>query len=237
MPRPFLTAQWRNLVLANYPVDESSLRSMLPSTLEPDRFNGRCWVSLVGFQFRRTRVFGVGWPGHRDFPEWNLRAYVRQGDRRGVIFIREFVPRRLVALIARVVYNEPYRTTPISDRIEDRIGYRVRAGGRWHELSVRPTDRSKEPVPGSETEFFTDQKWGYGLSRRGVLQRYSVVHSIWPIETVEDVRIDVDWDGLYGAEWASLNGQTPASVLYTVGSDVAVYAAERSEAKNVDVES
>lgn len=110
MPRPFLTAAWRNLILANYRTPDDLLRPHLPPGTELDRRDGSAWASLVGFQFHDTRVLGVSWPGYRHFPEWNLRFYVRHNGERGVCFVREFVPQRFVATVARVLYNEPYRT-------------------------------------------------------------------------------------------------------------------------------
>ncbi|HSQ57361.1 MAG TPA: DUF2071 domain-containing protein, partial [Gemmata sp.] len=100
MPMPtrrFLTARWCNLILANYPVPEELLRPLLPPGCELDRRDGACWASLVGFQFLQTRVLGIGWPGFRNFPEWNLRFYVTHEGQRGVAFVREFVPSWFVA--------------------------------------------------------------------------------------------------------------------------------------------
>ncbi len=106
--KPFLTAEWRNLLLINDAVDEKILSEYLPPGCELDRLDGRCFASLVAFDFQETRVFGVRWPGFTNFPEINLRIYVRFGDVRGVVFVRELVPGRLVAAIARWLYNEPY---------------------------------------------------------------------------------------------------------------------------------
>lgn len=228
MSRPFLTAQWRNLILANFPVAERQLVPLLPNGIEPDRFEGQCWVSLVGFQFRRTRVFGIGWPGFRDFPEWNLRAYVRRGERRGVIFVREFVQSRFIARVARSVYNEPYLAAPIKENVtQSRASYRVERGDRWHELYAEISGRAFKPTRGSAAEFFTEQSWGFGLTRRGKPMQYAVKHPTWPIETVQNFRIDVDWEKLYGPHWTAMNDRAPANVLYAAGSEVAVFPANR----------
>src|SRR5581483_907130 len=117
--RKFLTARWCNLILANYAVPEELLRPRLPPGIDLDTRDGRCWASLVGFQFLDTRVLGVGWPGYRNFPEWNLRFYVTHQGRRGVCFVREFVPRWLVATMARVIYNEPYRAARMTMDVTD----------------------------------------------------------------------------------------------------------------------
>ena len=74
MSRPFLTAEWRNLFLATYCVPPSLLEKRLPAGLMLDLRDGNAFVSLVAFQFLRTRVLGVGWPGYRDFGEAKLHC-------------------------------------------------------------------------------------------------------------------------------------------------------------------
>src|SRR3954454_24851413 len=114
MARPFLTAKWHNLFLATYAVPPATLEKRLPPGLTLDLREGNAFVSLVGFEFLDTRVMGVGCPGYRNFGELNLRFYVRLGEERGVVFVREFVPQRLIAWIARYLYNEPYVAAPIT---------------------------------------------------------------------------------------------------------------------------
>src|SRR5258706_7301960 len=121
---PFLTAGWSNLCLLTYAVPPALLEPRLPRGLSLDLRDGQAFVSLVAFDFLDTRVLGVSWPGYRDFPEINLRYYVRHGAERGVVFIREFVPRRAVAFLARAVYGEPYLAAPMKSRVtqdDDRI--------------------------------------------------------------------------------------------------------------------
>src|SRR5688572_22928209 len=94
------------------------LAALVPHGTALDLWRGRCLVSVVGFRFLDTRVLGVPVPGHRDFDEVNLRFYVRRAHddgalRRGVTFVREIVPRRAIALVARATYNEPYCTLPM----------------------------------------------------------------------------------------------------------------------------
>src|SRR5262249_32851359 len=118
--RCFMSARWSNLVLVNFRVSAEMLQPWLPSGLELDRHDGSAWASLVAFDFRDTRVLGVPWPGYRDFSEVNLRFYVRHGSDRGVVFIREFVPLRCVAFLARTLYREPYTTARMSSEVDDR---------------------------------------------------------------------------------------------------------------------
>ena len=117
MKRPFLTATWSNLCLFSYVVDDARLEPFLPPGLHLDRWKGNAVVSLVAFDFLNTKVMGIPWPGFREFPEINLRFYVTDGDRRGVVFIREYVPRRFVAWLANTLYNEPYVAAPMSSEV------------------------------------------------------------------------------------------------------------------------
>src|SRR6185369_1491690 len=98
----------------------------VPARTELDVWNGRHLVSVVGFQFLRTRVLGIPIPFHRNFEEVNLRFYVRRkvddGWRRGVVFIKEIVPRAAIAFMARKLYNEPYIALPMAHRIETESG-------------------------------------------------------------------------------------------------------------------
>src|SRR5256885_2166451 len=108
----FLRAEWRHLVMLNYAVDRDVLEPLIPHGTELDLFGDRTFVSVVGFRFMRTRIFGISFPLHNAFEEVNLRFYVRRrtdsGWRRGVVFVRELVPRRAIAFIARTFYGEPY---------------------------------------------------------------------------------------------------------------------------------
>jgi uncharacterized protein YqjF (DUF2071 family) len=122
-PRVFLSAEWRDLMMLNYEVDPRILREYVPRGVELDAFDGRTFVSLVGFRFLRTKLYGfLTVPFHSNFDEVNLRFYVRRRgggeERRGVVFIRELVPRVAIARFARLMYGEKYDACPIEHRIE-----------------------------------------------------------------------------------------------------------------------
>src|SRR5215469_5086960 len=227
MARTFLTAEWRKLVLASYVVPESLLLPYVPIGTEPDLYEGRCYVSLVGFLFRETRLFGVRVPFHVEFEEVNLRFYVRRGERRGVVFVREIVPRTALRVVANAFYGEKYVKARI--RHEWKIGpervsvsYGWRMGGRWHGIRVKAGFQLQVVAPGSDEEFITEHYWGYTKSRRGRTSEYEVVHPRWEVYPVESFAVDVDFAQVYGAEFAGLNAMQPHSVLLAEGSDVVV---------------
>jgi uncharacterized protein YqjF (DUF2071 family) len=226
MARPFLTARWSNLCLVTYAVPPELLRPRLPPGLELDMRDGRAFVSLVAFDFLQTRVRGVSWPWH--FPEINLRFYVRQGQERGVVFIREFIPSRFVAWAARTLYNEPYRATPMTSRIEDgpstlTAAHELLWQGRTHSLSVTGDKPGTVPAKDSIEHFFKEHRWGFGTDRRGRLICYEVEHPTWMVYPVRSFEVRADFGSLYGAEWAFLIGEAPYSVVLAEGSRIAVY--------------
>jgi uncharacterized protein len=227
MAKTFLTATWSNLFLASWAVPPSLLEPRLPPALALDLRDGQAFVSLVAFEFLDTRVGGIAWPGHRDFAELNLRFYVRDGAERGVVFIREFVPRRLIAWLARRLYNEPYRAAPFVARREDEPGthgmtYELVWGGRTHAISVIGNERAFRPPADSVEHFFKEHRWGFGIGRDGERLRYEVEHPCWDVYPVLSHRIDLDWGAVYGDEWAFLADTPPCSTVLAAGSAITV---------------
>lgn len=232
MASAFLSAQWRDLILASYRVDPGLLEPRLPGGLELDLFDGQAVCSLVGFMFLDTRVLGIPWPGYRNFPEINLRFYVRErsGERRGVVFVRELVRSRVVALIARTLYNEPYVRARIQHEITEgdtrRVRYAFRSNGGEGTMCVESAIDAEVPAADSEAHWFKEHQWGYGSTRRGRTLRYEVQHPHWACHPVRSHKLDVDWGRIYGEEWAHMRDAEPLSVVHAVGSAIKVFGAE-----------
>jgi uncharacterized protein YqjF (DUF2071 family) len=227
-PRPFLTARWSHVLLATFVVPPNLLAPYLPSGLELDMREGHAFASLVAFDFLDTCVLGVAWPGFRSFPELNLRFYVRRREERGVVFVRELVPKRLIASLARALYNEPYVAAPMTSIVvEDdesvSVEHRLSFAGRTHTMRAVGIKPAYVPEPTSEEAFFKEHHWGYGKTRSGRTLRYYVWHPVWSVYPVREAHIDLDWASVYGPRWASMQGAKPASTVLAVGSEVAVY--------------
>ena len=225
----FLTARWSNLILLTYAVPPDLLRHRLPDELELDTRDGRAFASLVAFDFLETRVLGVAWPGFRNFPEVNLRFYVRdrRGGERGVMFVREFVPQRFVAWVARTIYNEPYAAVPMRSRVDVSgdaisVAHELTVGGRTHAIRASGDAAAVCPAETSDAHFFKEHRWGFGRSRGGRCIRYEVVHPTWECHAVREWSLDLDWAGVYGPEWAVLQDVRPVSVVLAKGSGVRV---------------
>ena len=179
-----------------------------------------------------TRVLGVKWPGYRDFPEINLRFYVREkdGDRRGVVFVRELIKHRSVAWIARSVYNEPYVRAKIGERIvqdEDSrlVEYNFNYNGGDGVMRVIAAPDLDLPVEDSKEHWFKEHQWGFGTARSGKQIRYEVQHPFWRCHPVRSSEIGVDFGRIYGDEWASMGNAEPLSVVLAEGSVIKVFGA------------
>jgi uncharacterized protein YqjF (DUF2071 family) len=237
MPITFLTAEWRKLIMAQYAVDPAILAPWLPAGVELDLYTtssgqARCYVSLVGFLFDRVRVLGLPIPFHTRFEEVNLRFYVFRRDpdgtrKRGVVFIREFVPRAAIALIANSIYEEPYATLPTRHSIASTpsslsVSYAWLHRKTWQSIAVEASPTPQPILPGSEEEFITEHYWGYTKRRSGHTSEYGVRHPRWQMYPIQRFAIDADFGALYGPAFASLDPAQPASVLLAEGSAVSV---------------
>jgi uncharacterized protein len=235
--RAFLRAEWRDLVMLNYDVAPDALASLVPAGVEMDRWRGTLYVSVVGFRFRDTRVLGLPIPGHRSFDEVNLRFYVRRPVgaevRRGVVFVREIVPRHAIAIVARLLYNEPYRALPMRHHVQAesdgavvrRYDWRSRSG--WSGVSARTIGPSRTLEVGSEEEFITEHYWGYTRQRDGGTVEYRVQHPRWNVWTAVDARLEGNVEDVYGPAFARVLSGPPRSAFVADGSPVTVFAPRR----------
>ncbi|MEP2937555.1 MAG: DUF2071 domain-containing protein [Gilvibacter sp.] len=227
----FLKAEWKNLAIANYVIDASLLLKYVPAGTELDEWEGKCYVSLVGFMFKNTKLLGIKIPGHVNFEEVNLRFYVRRFEngewKRGVVFIKEIVPKWALTFVANTVYHENYETLPMDHLWEDKndkktIAYRWKKQGKWNTFSVQASNKPCEITPKSETEFITEHYWGYAKVNQYKSNEYEVTHPKWQAYDVIAYEIDVDFGAVYGSEFEFLNVSKPHSVMLAAGSEITV---------------
>jgi uncharacterized protein YqjF (DUF2071 family) len=230
--QPFLTAQWRHLAMVNFEIDPSVLRPFVPVGTELDCWRGRSFVSIVGFLFLDTRVYGCAIPYHRNFEEVNLRFYVRrqsdEGWRRAVVFVKEIVPRAAIAMTARWLYGENYVALPMQHRLEETtdgksVSYSWRLQAQEHRLDMSVTGVPLEVIAGSEEEFITEHYWGYVRGKRETTTEYRVEHPRWRVRSASSARFTGDVAALYGDEFVEPLSASPTSAFLAEGSEVAVF--------------
>ncbi len=225
----FLRAEWRHLAMLNYEVDPALLASRLPAGTELDFFGGRTFLSVVGFLFLDTKVLGIPIPFHRDFEEVNLRFYVRRkaegGEwRRGVVFVKELVPRWAIAWVARTVYGENYQSLPMRHRRQPagELAYQWKRGGRWEGLEVRYEGEPFLAPPEAEESFIAEHYWGYARQRNGKTVEYQVEHPPWKVWRAQEAKFEAEVATLYGADLAPVLAGKPSSAFIAEGSPIVV---------------
>ena len=203
----FLKASWENLILANYLINPSILIKYVPKGTELDTWNGNCYISLVGFMFKNTRLLGFKVPFHINFEEVNLRFYVKRKEgekwKRGVVFIKEYVPKRALSFVANTIYNEHYQTVPMNNKFIKNensltVAYQFEIDNDRYSMEVN-ADKECLPIKkDSETEFITEHYWGYAKVNNNKTNEYEVTHPRWVHYKLTSYSINVDFNKVYG---------------------------------------
>lgn len=227
----FLKAHWTNLALINYEVDPGLLENHLPKGTEIDLWNGKCYISLVGFMFEDVKLIGVRVPFHINFEEVNLRFYVKRSEngnwKRGVVFIKEIVPKPALAIVANLIYKENYQTLPMRHAVIEtehlkKFCYQWKYKGKWNIIEVETEKNLVEISENSEAEFITEHYFGYTKVSKNTTFEYEVRHPKWEQFQTINHNIDIDFEANYGSRFAFLQQQKPCSVFLAKGSKITV---------------
>ena len=229
--KTFLTGYWKNLLMLNYPIEASILQPYLPKGTELDYFNGQAYASLVGFMFLDTKIKGIAIPLHQNFEEVNLRFYVRfkEGDqwKRGVVFIKEIVPKKMITVVANVLYGEKYYNMPMKNSLTEtsenfEVKYEWKFMGQWNFLQAS-AQKNVIPVRAhSEEEFITEHYWGYSKINGSTTSEYQVNHPQWKLHNIIDYNVQCNIAALYGPQFIDALSRTPSSVLLAQGSAISI---------------
>lgn len=231
MSRTFLSANWEDLIMANYEINPDILIPFLPKNVELDYFNGKTYVSLVGFLFKKTNLFGIPIPFFGSFEEVNLRFYVQRkiGDKiqKGVVFINETVPFTIVAAIANYFYKEHYITIPTKHSIKNTdnqrfIEYAWQKNKKWNTLSVHANNNELPIVSGSMEAFIFERYFGFTKIDGHTTQSYNIHHPKWNVYDINTFAVSCNFDEMYGDSFSELNHAQPQSVFLAAGSGVTV---------------
>ncbi len=228
----FLKAKWENIIMVNYEIDPEILLPFIPKGVELDLFDGRCYISLVGFMFKNTKLFNVPIPFFGNFEEINLRFYVKRIEenniiKRGVVFINETIPYPIVAWVANKLYNENYTVVPTKHKIvtENRIkkvNFEWLINQKWNSIEVTSSIASQKMKPNSLESFIYEHYYGYTKIDENKTEEYKLQHPSWKISDVVDSEINCDFEAMYGKSFSILNQIKPAAVFIADGSAVGI---------------
>ena len=227
----FLTAEWNDLALINYEIDPSLLKKYVPIGTELDLWNDKCYISLIGFMFENVKIKGIKFPFHVNFEEVNLRFYVKRFEdekwKRGVVFVKEIVPKHAITIVANILYNEHYQTLKMRhSRTENETSksfqYEWKKDSKWNSITMKTT---KSPMPieeNSEAEFITEHYFGYTKYNESKTIEYEVTHPKWEQLMVTETKIDVDFNLIYGKDFSFLQSLKPTSTFLAMGSKITI---------------
>lgn len=217
--------------MANYEIDPEILIPFLPKGVELDLYNGKCYISLVGFMFKKTKLFNIPIPYLGTFEEINLRFYVKRKEgnvlKRGVVFINETIPYPIVAWMANKLYNEHYTVVPtkhkiVEDNLVKKVKFEWMLNQKWNSIAVTSANTSEKMKPNSLESFIYEHYYGYTKTADNKTEEYKLQHPSWKVSEVIDYTIDCDFEAMYGKSFAVLNLTNPEAVFIAEGSAVAI---------------
>jgi uncharacterized protein YqjF (DUF2071 family) len=229
--KTFLTAEWQNIIMVNYEIDPKYLTPYLPQGVDLDYYNGKTYVSLVGFLFKDSSLFKIPIPLFGTFEEINLRFYVTRkiGNevKRGVVFINETVPNKTVAWIANKLYKEHYTSIPTKhkwkiDADYKEIEYQWMVNKKWNRLKVIANTNALKMKVGSIEEFIFEHYFGYTKVNTTQSIEYKVNHPSWYVNEIKDYTVNCDFCDFYGKNFEILNSTKSHSIMLAEGSAVSV---------------
>ena len=227
----FLTAEWNNLVLINYEIDPIILEKYVPNGTELDFWNGKCYISFIGFLFENVRVLGIKIPFYSDFEEVNLRFYVKRFEdgiwKRGAVFISEIVPKAAITLVANTLYHEHYKTLPMKHLNTEKensksFQYQWKVNNKWNKIEIETQKNAIDIEPDSEAEFITEHYFGYTKVNEKTTFEYEVRHPRWQQLEVISNYSEIDFEQVYGQEFAFIKNLKPTSVFLAIGSEISI---------------
>jgi uncharacterized protein YqjF (DUF2071 family) len=190
--RPWVMTQtWHDLLFAHWPVDARTLRDRVPPAFELDLFDGTCWLGIVAFRMTNVAPRGVpSMPWIAEFPEVNVRTYVRVGDRPGVYFFSLDAASTMAVKTARALLNLPYfaATMTVAAR-GGMIEYHSRRQSGSPAAGLKATYRASgdrwKPQPGSLDYFLTERYCLYNEDRSHRPYRLDIHHPPWPLQPAD----------------------------------------------------
>lgn len=227
----FLKANWENIIMANYEIDPKILIPFIPKGVELDLFNGKAYISLVGFMFKKTKLFNIPIPYLGTFEEINLRFYVirKEGNKtkRGVVFINETIPYPIVAWMANKLYKEHYTVVPTKHEISNddnikKANFEWLLNKKWNRIYVEASTETKEMKNDTLEQFIYEHYYGFTKIDAHKTEEYKLQHPSWKTNEVFNYIIDCDFKAMYGNSFSILNTTEPEAVFIAEGSSVKI---------------
>jgi len=183
-----MTQTWHDLLFAHWRIDPDLLRAHVPPDFSLDLYDRHAWLGVVPFHMTNVSPRGVpSLPWLSEFPELNVRTYVRVDNRPGIFFFSLDAGSALAVHAARVLLNLPYYSARIRILVDgDSVEYDShRDGSRSDdrfEASYGPSGEPFTAAPGSLEYFLTERYCLYHHDHHGRAYRLDIHHPPWALQ-------------------------------------------------------
>ena len=235
----YLVADRRHVIVFNFKVPEKLLLPYLPEGTQIDTFKGECYLSLIGYLSLNTKIAGVPIMLKRDFEGLGLRFYVKRRlgrkVRRGVVYIKEVVPKKVVAASKRKLLNSECDVLPMGHKIDfncgevalgGRVEYFWQSGAQKYHVSVLTEGTPKSPSKTSIEHYINDHPYGYATLKDGSSVEYEIKHPNWRVTKVVESSLFCDGANLYSKEIHKILKKEPDAVFLAEGSTLEIGKAD-----------
>ena len=182
--------EWNSVLFLHWVVPFELLRKSIPSNLNIDTFDGKCYVSLVAFTMEKIRPkFITSIAFISDFDEINIRTYTENDNKKGVYFLNIEAGKSISAFIAKVISGLPYekanikRTKKLYNSNNLKKGFQLSA-----EFEVKEEISNK-----TELDKWLTERYCLYLDHGNELYRYDIHHKEWEIKKVDIKSLNVNY--------------------------------------------
>lgn len=214
---------WIDLAFLHWQVPQDAFVGKIPVGVELDTYNDSAWLGVTPFRMTGVRpIFTPPIPTASDFPELNVRTYVRYKDVAGVFFFSLDAASKLAVKAARTATNLPYFHARMHERRDrDEVHYAsVRSHGAKAEFRgrYRPTGLADKARPGS-LDYWLTERYSLFVERDAKLIRLDIEHQQWPLQPAS---ADIEVNTMADAAGISLPAEKP-HVLFSRQLDVVAH--------------
>jgi uncharacterized protein YqjF (DUF2071 family) len=231
--KPFMKAQFADLVAVNFHVDEKILQPLVPPGLELDNFNGEAYVSLVAMMLKGAKVWGLPFSIVPSSAELSLRFYVKHthadGVEKGTCLIKDYVAGSTAAWFLESQFQSTFSKLKMKQTASGfakgetpEVEYQWKVDERWNKLRVRARSRIKKTSEGTKVGFILDHFNYYGR-HNGRTLAYRVERPRWDVWDAAQANFTCDVQRLFGKSFVRPLAKRPASVFVTSGSPVTIF--------------
>lgn len=182
--------EWNNTVFLHWPVKPEHLRPLVPSDLEVDTIDGNAWISIVAFSMEQIRPRGImAFPPISNFPELNVRTYVRYQGKSGVHFLSIEGGKWLSCFLANKLSALPYRYSKMqlskdsfssSNTVnQDSISFQYRVGKAHNKKSA--------------TDIWLTERYALFQDYKTDIHAFELHHLPWQLKEVELSNLTFDY--------------------------------------------